>query len=407
MMIACLIIPQLLQAGQYSSARSLAMAQSFTSLARNYQTLGVNPANLAFDDNDSWSLEFFSAGLEMSNNSFSFKDYNTYNGAHLSQSDKDDILSKIPDAGLEGAVQTGASALCMSFGNFAFGVTGNGDGSVNLDKKLVELMFNGNAIGDTVNVTDAFGTGVAHVDFNLSYGAKLMQTKWGVVNWGVNFKYIMGVAYADVEEAEGVLITNDGGLDSDGIAKVKTAQGGSGFGLDLGFSARVNDKYNMSLALTNLIGTIKWNKETELNTYIFTVDNLSLDNAEDDSTVTSDDITEEIDAFNSSLAPQLAFGISRQFKSLLVSFDYKQGFKNLGLISTTPEFSLGCEAKFINTIPLRLGFSAGGARGSSSSLGLGFNLNPFYFDIAYVATGTIVPFGGKGKGLAVSSGLMF
>ncbi len=406
-LVACLIQPHPAQAAQFVNARSLAMANSFTSLARNYQTIGVNPANLALSGNSGFSLELASAGAELFNNSFSLSDYNSYNGAYLSQADKDDILAKIPSGGLEGNGGAGASALSFSRGSFAFGVTGEGGAQACLDKQVMELIFNGNTIGDSVDVSNAYGTGVAHADLNLSYGAKLMTTAWGQINWGINLKYIRGFAYMNVEESKGYVATRLDGISSEGAIQVKTSEGGSGFGMDLGFSAEYKNSWIFSLAVTDMISSISWNKNNELNTYIFTWNSLSLENSDDDSTITSDEIEETIGSFSSSLAPQLSMGASRNYKSLLLSFDYRQGFKNLGNVSTTPEIALGCEARFINSLPLRAGISLGGVDGKAAAVGLGLQLKPFFLDFAYMASGSIIPAGGKGIGLAVSSGLIF
>jgi Family of unknown function (DUF5723) len=398
---------RLANANHYNNARSLAMAKSFTSLALNYQVLGVNPANLALQNNGSLGLEFFSAGVRLSNNSFSLSDYNNYNGEHLSQADKDDILSKVPVDGLEGSFESGLSALSFSTGSFAVGLTGNGNGNINLDREILELIFNGNSVGDSVDVSNAFGTGIAHADFNVSYGAQLKQTKWGTLNWGINLKYIYGLAFAEVEEAQGYISTQTGGINSEGAIQIKTSEGGSGFGMDVGFSAQYKQNWVFSLAVTNLISKINWNKENQLKTYSFAWSNWTVENSDDDSLITSDEFDEEIGSFSKSLAPQLAMGASTSYKSLLVSFDFKQGFSNLGNVSTKPQFSIGCEAGFLSVLPLRAGVSLGGIEGSSAAVGFGLNLRPFYLDFAYTTTGSLTPTGGKGIGLAVSSGLIF
>ena len=401
-----LVLAQQLTASQYMNARSLAMAKSFTSLALSYNSLGVNPANLAFEDNY-FGVELFSAEAQLNNNSFSLSDYNTYNGQHWTQADKDEILSRVPETGLRGNAESGASALAVATGSFAFGLTAEGDGRINLDKQVLELILNGNSPGQTVDVTNAFGGGTAHADFNISYGAKLMTASWGEINWGANIKYIYGIAYAEVEDASASAVTELYGFSAEGAVNMKTSQGGSGFGLDLGLATVYNDNWKISMAVTNLVSSIKWNKNNKLNTYIFTVDNLTLETSEDDSTVTSQDYETNLDDFSTSLAPQLAIGASTRYKSLLLGFDFKQGFKDQGMVSTTPEVSVGCEASFLNALPVRAGLAVGGIDGSRSAVGFGLNLSPFTLDVAYVSTGSLIPIGGKGMGLAISSGLKF
>ena len=403
----CLLIAATAEANHYESARSLSMGKSYTSLARNYHAIGVNPANLALSGGNNLSVELFSVGADINNNSFSLSDYNSYNGEHLSDADKDDILSKIPDKGLEGSAETGVSAFSFSRGSIAFGVTGHADGKAKIDKQIVELIFNGNTIGDTVDISNAYGTGTAHVDFNLSYARKLKDFGWGSLNWGINLKYIYGIQYANVEEADAYILTTAQGIESEGAVSVKTSEGGSGFGVDLGLSAEYGNNWVFSMALSNILSSISWSDNNKLNTYVFTWENLTVDNSDDDSVITSDDYEESIGSFSESLPPQLVLGASTTYSSLLLSFDYKQGFKDQGRVSTTPEISVGCEAGFFKTFPLRAGFSLGGAEGSSAAVGFGVKLSPFFIDFAYMSTGSLAPIGGKGMGLAVSSGLHF
>ena len=54
---------------------------TYTTLASGFRTVGINPANLAVYQNNSWNLFDFSFGL--SNNFFSIENYNTLSGSHL------------------------------------------------------------------------------------------------------------------------------------------------------------------------------------------------------------------------------------------------------------------------------------------------------------------------------------
>ena len=62
-------------------ARMLGLNGSYTTLARGYQCIGVNPANLGTYNNRSVNLLNLSLGL--SNNALSITNYNAINGANL------------------------------------------------------------------------------------------------------------------------------------------------------------------------------------------------------------------------------------------------------------------------------------------------------------------------------------
>ena len=62
-------------------ARMLGLNGSYTTLAKGYQCIDVNPANLGTYNNRSVNLLNLSLGL--SNNALSITNYNAINGAHL------------------------------------------------------------------------------------------------------------------------------------------------------------------------------------------------------------------------------------------------------------------------------------------------------------------------------------
>ena len=79
--ITCFIFSSFIFGQTNHDARMLGLNGSYTTLARGYQCIGVNPANLCTYNNRSVNLLNLSLGL--SNNAFSITNYNAINGAHL------------------------------------------------------------------------------------------------------------------------------------------------------------------------------------------------------------------------------------------------------------------------------------------------------------------------------------
>ena len=79
--ITCFIFSSFIFGQTNHDARMLGLNGSYTTLARGYQCIGVNPANLGTYNNRSVNLLNLSLGL--SNNAFSITNYNAINGAHL------------------------------------------------------------------------------------------------------------------------------------------------------------------------------------------------------------------------------------------------------------------------------------------------------------------------------------
>ncbi len=394
-------------ASNFGDARSVAMSGSHLTLAQGHAAVGVNPANLGLDDRPSWSLGLFGIGSVVHNNAFSLNDYKTYNGAHLSTQDKYDILDKIPDEGLEFKGNSAASVLGLSFGPFAFSTSLEAGGHGIISKDLVDLALFGNRVGETVSVTDADADAVAHVDFNLSYGRTLRSFQWGDLSAGVNLKYIYGVAFVEATEVEAQATTLTTGIRGDGSAIIRTAEGGSGFGLDLGTSAQFRDRWRFAAAIENLVSNINWSKNTEETEYVFEAQSMTAETVDDDSLVVSDEIEREIGSFSTSLAPKLTLGAAYLLPKITIETDLKFGLRDKFGVTTTPELSTGAEYSGLGFMPLRAGIAFGGFDGTSVSLGAGLKMSSFHIDFAWASTGTLMPGGGKGISLAVSSGLEF
>lgn len=396
-----------LRADQYDHARSLAMCRSYTSLARGYQAIGINPANLALPGNGDFSVGLCAVGANLANNSFTLADYNKYNGAFLSQSDKDRLLASVPDDGLAGNASGVASLFSFAIKSFAFGVTGDGGGMVALPKDVVDLVLNGNTFGKTSDLSSASGSGVARIDISVSYARSLYTAKWGNINGGLTVKYIRGIGYFKVTESSGYFVTTPQGLSSAGSMRVISSKGGMGFGLDVGAATVYQGKYTVSFAITNAVSRIQWSKNNETNFFLFTAQELTPDNADADSTTNSEHKRQSMGSFTASLAPQMALGISRQYRKLLISADIKEGLRNSGDISTTPQLSVGCEWRLLSFLPLRTGISIGGAEKSGSGAGFGLVLGAFELDLGYAVTKSLIPIGGAGLGIAMAIGLRF
>ena len=65
-----------INAGELTSARSVAMGGALTALADGVDAAKFNPANLGLSGYQITGLELISAGINISNNSFTLSDYN-------------------------------------------------------------------------------------------------------------------------------------------------------------------------------------------------------------------------------------------------------------------------------------------------------------------------------------------
>ncbi|MBU8932372.1 MAG: hypothetical protein KOO62_00045 [candidate division Zixibacteria bacterium] len=408
--LAFLILPTVnapLLAASQSSARSVAMGGAFTSLAAGVDAYRYNPANLGFDGNQRRSLEIVGLGANVSNNSFSLDDYNNYTGAVLTNDDKDYLLDRIPDEGLTISADIEASAVSLSFGSFAFSLSGVGQADVSLGKDIIDLMLNGNTFGDTIDVAGSYSDAVGYVAAGVSYGLPIYT--WGSrqLTVGATAKYIRGLGMEEVVEIEGLMATHETGFAGEGHLIARTATGGSGYALDLGAAMQLSDSYTIGVRTKNVLSTISWNSGTEEHGYMFSFDTMTADNMDEDYVV-SDDYSNDITGFSTSLPAVMNVGIANTSGKLVWAVDWEQGFRRAAGASKKPRLAAGLEySGLLSNLPLRTGFATGGSKTTAFSFGAGLNLGGFYIDAAAVTGKSFSASSSNGLNVSVSTGVFF
>lgn len=389
------------------NARAAAMAGAYTSLASGYYCPSFNPANLGFESNRIRGLQLFGAGFSVKNNSLSLEDYNTYTGARLTQADKDELLSKVPNEGLKASADAEVNALGVGWSNFAVTLSGIGAAEINLGRAPMELLLNGNSMADTVNLENVYGEGYYLGAVNISYGRRIYKNIDRQLAVGATFRYLKGFGYEEIVQADGQLATLVTGYDGSGDLAARTASGGIGFTLDLGAALQINKDYTVGATLFNFLSAIRWNRETEEHRYTFFFDTVTAVNMSNDSLFVSTDTTIAIGPFTSHLPSTIKVGLARTRGSILWAVDWEQGFKKAAGSSTTPRISAGGEYHALRFLPVRAGFGLGGKQGSTFACGLGIEVSRFHLDLAVANYNAIVGSSGKGLTFAFNSGIRF
>jgi len=393
-----------------SNARSLAMGGAYLAVANGVEAPRWNPANLGLHDRPNFSMNLISFGAAFSNNSFSKNDYDLYNGASLTPQMKADILNKIPDDGLRFDVDSEVDALAFSWKNFALAISAESSAKMNLSRTFVDVALNGNQLDKVYDFSDSGGEAFAVSTVGLSYGKALYVPLFRDFAVGATFKYVIGLAHAEVIDAYGVMGTTFDGAYGDARAKVRHATGGSGLVADFGAAAMVGDKLTIGLTIRNLISSVKWNKEVKIQEYGVTADSLTVDSIDEfsaDSLIDDYDRELDGDSFSKNLPAELRLGGAYRSGRLLLSADYVQGFKNRPGVSTKPQLALGAEFRLIGFLPLRAGIALGGSHGASSGAGFGLRSGTFEMNFAAGSWGAILPksAGGIGVGFGIRVGI--
>ena len=395
---------------EFSHARSLGLAGAYSSLAIGAEATLYNPANLSLRTRHPFSMAILGVGVGVSNNAFSLDQYNTYNGAYLTEDDKNDILDALSGGRLAVHSRAQIHGLGIGYGPFAltYHITAATYGT--LAREIFELALKGNELNKEYTFAPIKGEGIAFGTLTFSYGFRVPMRSKTVnhLGLGLSIKYFHGYSFARVKESQALALTEYSGASADGTFLLRSAQGGNGLGLDLGANITLARRYRLSLVIENLASFMSWNSDPEESAYEFKLlaentDKFLSQEVDTDSIFTSSDSTYAISPFNAPLPSNLRLGLLHPVGRFLLLFEWKQGFRETALSSKTPRLAFGSEYRPSAAIQFRAGLAFGGQEGFTTSLGFGFYLGPLRWDFGASSYGGF--FTPASKGIAFGTSL--
>ena len=183
-------------------ARMLALNGAYTTVARGYKCVGVNPANLSYSNILSMNLLTFNMGL--GNNSLSLDVVNNINGADLENTNSEVYFPK-KDLGYifddDGIIITTditlpLPLLSFSFRNYAFTTTPKLYTKFGIPSGFVDLLFYGNEIGRDLSIDLPLDI-MAAQETGFTYSFPKSE-----FTFGITAKYILGYFYSTFESVD-------------------------------------------------------------------------------------------------------------------------------------------------------------------------------------------------------------
>lgn len=264
----------------------------------DYQSLGVNPANLGWQkDNHKMHIGFFEFGLsiysEPLSKSLVFSDLIGNSPDFSSQAQRDEAIKNFTDTELWIQINTtlfGVSYQDEKVGGIAFSVKQRLFWNSVLNESASEFMFEGynspyfdsisvEPSGDTIGwATDPENasylynpTDISHLlfmEYSLGYGRKLVDKENFKFFAGIDFKLLQGFGILNYNSISPIAadgyqaLSNAYGVEyNEPTPSALTGSGwqtaGMGFGIDIGVSFEIYQKTRVSIAM-NDIGSIKW-----------------------------------------------------------------------------------------------------------------------------------------------------
>ena len=381
---------------------SLGTAGTGTVLGFGIDAAYGNPAHLGWRQESGFQLRLAGVGAGIGNNSLGFAEYRRYNGTDLDDNDKAAILSGIPADGFRLRSDVAASAMATRIGRWSLHADAFVVARGRFDRQLFELLFYGNADRSTWNFTNSDGEGLAGGQIALSHGRPLIRI-WGRELFaGFSASYIRGLYYARSKDAGASLATQEGGLTGAGSANWVTAEGGTGWGLDLGVAMEAWPQWIASVKLEHAVHQIRWSRNVRERHYEASFENLTIDNY-DDSMVVTTESSRPGAAFSRGLPPCMRAGLGRIGKRFRAAAEFSVALRDGLGASTRPSLAGGLEYTLLHLLPLRFGAAVGGESGWVTGWGAGLLLGPVRLD-----TGMKIDEGfwaGSGRGMSGSLSL--
>ncbi len=361
MLVASELSAQLPEAG----TAGFSMSGNYTAVARGYEAVAWNPANLGFSSNPWFSINLATLGGTSGLDPVKFNDIADFGGKLIPSSTKDQWLQLIGSGSERGTLDGGVSVIALSIGKFGFqaGVVGTGDIKLNQDAAEALLYGNAGRTGTAKNFNfngssangSTFGVGAASIAIPVMSGNHGEEFSIGVTG-----KYIAGIAAGRAMDVGSTVTTNNISVQFPSIFTDTNHYGnsGSGVGVDVGL-AWTNGRTTFSAAARNVVNTFKWSPtafSASLGTVTFDGTN-NVSHFEDTTyTLAPASLRNALEA--EQFKPEIAAGLAHHMGPLLITVD---GHGRLGDgIEIGPKMHIGAGAEFtgIPLLALRAGAAA-------------------------------------------------
>jgi hypothetical protein len=340
----------------------------FTALARGYNAVAWNPANLALSGNPSFSITIVPFGGNGSLNPITLGDIKDVQDQTLVSKDtRQKWLDQVTAKGTEqGAVDLGVTQLGLSMGSLGFQVGSTVYAVANMNPDAVEALLFGNAgktgVLRSFNFKGSNLRGGAFTTAAVSYGFGMGDNKPGSSRtaFGVTAKYVIGHVTAIAQDAGSTTDSNKVNLVFP-IVHTSTddvANSGNGFGADIGFSWQA-DQLTFGAAVQNAFNTFTWDtSKLRFRPGTATFDANGGNAKFDDTTYALAPASMKTIVENNKFKPTISAGIAYEFaKDITFTADGRQQLSDDQSIVIGPKTQVGggIEYRGIPMLPLRVG----------------------------------------------------
>lgn len=385
--VALVACASLVGAQGNASAAASGMGGNYTALARNFNAVAWNPANLGMSGNSRFSLAL-SPQLGIGTGPITLADLKEYEGVIVPAAVREAWLQKVIDnngQGIGGDVEL--TPLAISIGSFGLSATTTVRTDGAIPAAVAELLLFGNA-GRTGTAQDYVADDLAldanaTSTFAFAYGRKLGLFPVGEFAVGVTGKYMIGHGMASLRDNGSTITSNPIEVNLDApVVLTDTASSsfmnnGSGIGLDIGASWKAGN-FRAAGVVKNVFNTFAWKTDQLYYMPITATFDQSSSSSDVDTILpiasAPAGLRAELEARIKAATPQPTLvlgGAYTGFGRLTLAADFRTRFGDGLELGPQTQLGVGAELKLIPFVPLRGGVTAlsGGMRYSG---GIGF-----------------------------------
>lgn len=395
-----------------ASPAALGTANNYTTLARGFAAVGLNPAGLGVPEARGMTVAVLPLKVSQSLDPLTFSDFVDYEGVVVPAGVKEDWLQQIAaSGGQSGSAALDVTAFSFSWNHFGLQLSTIAATHLNLNDAAAELLLFGNAgrTGEAADL-DLQGSnlqGYAVTTLGVSAGIPLAGRRAPGFSIGATLKKSWGHALAFAEDA-GTFVRSDPLSVDMSFPMVHPSDDasdfsrGSGLGLDVG-AAWQRGPWAASAVIQNIVNTFEW----DLAELVYRPGRAFFDEDTNDSDFDERPATEAPSALRDQVEeltfnPVLGLGGAYDAREDLTLTAEARRRVGDGLdIGPGSHLGVGMEYRPSPTVPLRGGialitdgFQLGG--------GLGLILGQVHLGVAVLYQG-----GDVGKGVAGTFGLSF
>ena len=407
--LACVLLSRNAESQVVSaSASSLGLADNYTTLARGFNAVNWNPANLGLPGNPLISFGFAGNGAG-GMDPISLGDLYKYQGIVVPNAVLASWLSRVQAQGGQKLSAEGSGSFAMSVGSFAFQVATNAYERGKLNPDAVEVLLYGNsgATGTprTMNFqgsrTESALTTTAAVSFGhgVDVGIGPINQHFAI---GATVKYIVGNALLLGEDAGSQLDANPLALSvqfpiiQSDTALTGMPKRGQGIGVDVG-AGWESGPLAVGATVQNFVNTFRWNIDdmyfrpggallATSSTRQTSFEAVSMRALPDSLKAKAAVLADEIGAMR--FAPSLNVGAAMKvFPFLTAMADVRQELTNGMKVGDRTHVGAGAELRLVPFVPIRAGLAAISG-GYVASAGAGVEIAFFHLNAGIAARKT-------------------